>query len=143
MGKGREEEKMQLFVRNLVGKTTVYNLSDETSVFDLKRDIEAREGVPAAFQRLVGCGKELVLGRVSESVQDESTLNLCLALEGGVIEPTLQALARKYNCDKKVCRKCYARLPPRASNCRKRKCGHCNQLFQHCYRLYKLGILVY
>ena len=25
-------------------------------------------------------------------------------------------------------RKCYARLPPRATNCRKRKCGHTNQL---------------
>jgi ribosomal protein L40E len=27
-----------------------------------------------------------------------------------------------------ICRKCYARLPPRATNCRKRKCGHSNQL---------------
>ncbi|KAI8328329.1 ribosomal L40e family-domain-containing protein [Chlamydoabsidia padenii] len=27
-----------------------------------------------------------------------------------------------------ICRKCYARLPPRATNCRKRKCGHTNQL---------------
>ena len=27
-----------------------------------------------------------------------------------------------------VCRKCYARLPPRAKNCRKKKCGHTNQL---------------
>ena len=24
--------------------------------------------------------------------------------------------------------RCYARLPPRAKNCRKKKCGHTNQL---------------
>ena len=37
-------------------------------------------------------------------------------------------LARKYNCDKMVCRKCYARLHAKATNCRKKKCGHTNQL---------------
>ncbi|TKY74043.1 Ubiquitin-60S ribosomal protein L40-2 [Spatholobus suberectus] len=35
---------------------------------------------------------------------------------------------RKYNQDKTICRKCYARLHPRAVNCRKKKCGHSNQL---------------
>ena len=44
------------------------------------------------------------------------------------IEPSLLVLARKYNCDKKICRKCYARLHPRATNCRKKKCGRTNQL---------------
>ena len=58
----------------------------------------------------------------------ESTLHLVLRLRGGVIEPTLVALAKKYNQDKKVCRICYARLPPRATNCRKKICGHSNQL---------------
>ncbi|KAJ6756076.1 UBIQUITIN-60S RIBOSOMAL PROTEIN L40 [Salix purpurea] len=37
------------------------------------------------------------------------------------------ALARKYNQEKMICRKCYARLHPRAVNCRKKKCGHSNQ----------------
>ncbi|KAK3314796.1 ribosomal L40e family-domain-containing protein [Apodospora peruviana] len=45
-----------------------------------------------------------------------------------MIEPSLKALASRFNCDKQICRKCYARLPPRATNCRKRKCGHTNQL---------------
>lgn len=31
-----------------------------------------------------------------------------------MIDPTLSALAKKVNCEKKICRKCYARLPPRA-----------------------------
>ncbi len=58
----------------------------------------------------------------------ESTLHLVLRLRGGTIEPTLAVLARKYNCDKLVCRKCYARLPLRAKNCRKKKCGRSNKL---------------
>jgi ribosomal protein L40E len=45
-----------------------------------------------------------------------------------MMEPSLQALAKKYNCDKQVCRQCYARLPPRAANCRKKQCGHSSNL---------------
>ena len=44
------------------------------------------------------------------------------------MDPTIAAIAKKVNCDKKICRKCYATLPLKASNCRKRKCGHTNQL---------------
>ena len=45
------------------------------------------------------------------------------SLRGGIIEPALRQLASTYNCEKMICRKCYARLPPRATNCRKRSCG--------------------
>jgi ribosomal protein L40E len=54
--------------------------------------------------------------------------HLVHSLRGGIIEPSLKVLASKYNCDKQICRKCYARLPPRATNCRKRGCGHSSQL---------------
>ena len=52
-----------------------------------------------------------------------------LRLRGGgmgaiKIEPSLAALARKYKTEKMICRKCYAKLPMKATNCRKRKCGH-------------------
>jgi large subunit ribosomal protein L40e len=53
---------------------------------------------------------------------------LVLRLRGGVIEPSLLVLARSYNADKKVCRVCYARLNIRATNCRKKKCGHSSKL---------------
>ena len=36
----------------------------------------------------------------------------------------LKELAQKYRVNKMICRKCYARLPENAKNCRKRKCGH-------------------
>lgn len=41
----------------------------------------------------------------------ESTLHLVLRLRGGIIEPSLKALASKFNCDKMICRKCYVRTP--------------------------------
>ena len=45
-----------------------------------------------------------------------------------VYDPSLEVLAKKYNCDKMICRKCYARLHPRANQCRKKKCGHSNNI---------------
>ncbi len=44
------------------------------------------------------------------------------------IEATLAALARTYKTEKMICRRCYATLPPKAKNCRKRKCGHNSDL---------------
>ena len=38
------------------------------------------------------------------NIQKESTLHLVLRLRGGIIEPSLIALAKKYNCDKNICR---------------------------------------
>ena len=36
-----------------------------------------------------------------------------------MIDPTLKILAQQKLCEKMVCRKCYARLNIRATNCRK------------------------
>ena len=52
-----------------------------------------------------------------------------MGLMGGAgpsdIPDHLRELAQKYRTNKMICRKCYARLPMGAHNCRKRKCGHC------------------
>ena len=50
--------------------------------------------------------------RLTRVVQQESTLHLVLRLRGGIIEPSLKALASKFNCDKMICRKCYVRPSP-------------------------------
>ena len=41
-----------------------------------------------------------------------------------MIEPSLKSLAEKYNCNKLICRNCYARLNNKSKNCR--KCGSRN-----------------
>ena len=48
-------------------------------------------------------------GAADTAVGQESTLHLVLRLRGGLIEPSLKALASKYNADKMICRKCYVR----------------------------------
>lgn len=46
----------------------------------------------------------------------------------GMIEPSLLNLAKHYKLGKKICRKCYATNSRKSKNCRKKKCGHTNNL---------------
>lgn len=124
------EDGIQVFVKTLTGKTITLEISPSETIEDVKLRIQDREGVSADQQRLIFAEKQLQSNQlVSEyGIKKDSTLHLVLNLCGGVIEPSLRILAMKYNCDKMICRKCYARLHQKATNCRKRKCGHSNNL---------------
>ena len=117
---------MLVFVRLPDGKHVQIELERENSISDLKSKIFQVEGIPADVQRLVTATQEL---ESLECLEDGSYVDLEFGLLGGIgpsdIPDHLKELAAKYRVYKMICRKCYARLPPQAHNCRKRKCGHC------------------
>uniref|UniRef100_A0ACD5TA41 Uncharacterized protein n=1 Tax=Avena sativa TaxID=4498 RepID=A0ACD5TA41_AVESA len=142
---------MQIFVKTITGETLTLEVESSDTVGSVRAQIQDKGGIIATpdvdddrhqLPSLVFAGKQLE-AEDGETLADygvckESTLHLALGLRGGgydgrghhpcTIDRNLRDLALSYNMNKMVCRKCYARLPLRSTNCRKKKCGHSNDL---------------
>lgn len=78
-------DPIQIFVKNLMGKSIAIMVRPDDTVESLRAKIEEREDIPPREQRLLYQGKQLEDGRkLSDyNIQKESNLHLVLRLRGG------------------------------------------------------------
>ena len=76
----------QIFVMTLTGKRLPLDVTSSSTVEDVKRLIQCREGIPTGQQRLLFAGSQLEDGRTLRDykIKPNSTVSLVLRLRGGM-----------------------------------------------------------
>lgn len=77
---------MHITVKTLTGKELSFDFDPKITVAEIKENIEEKEGIPPAQQRIIFSGKQMTDTKNIEdhSVKENDTLHLILALRGGI-----------------------------------------------------------
>ena len=83
-------EGMQIFLKNLCGKTLTLKCNSSETILELKEQIEEHEDIPPSDQRLIYGGRQLENERslADYNIEKERMIHLCLSLRGGMYSET-------------------------------------------------------
>jgi len=84
-------ESNYVFVKTLTGRTIMIEAKNTTSIYDVRKSIDDKEGIPPNRQRLIYAGRGLVRYDyllLDYGIRKESTLHMVLILRGGMHHPS-------------------------------------------------------
>lgn len=84
-GSGPEPNQFQLFVKSIDGKTRTLNVNTGTTIGEIKQQMQQKEGIGAAEQRLIFGGKNLEDNKTlaDYNLMKDSTLHMVIRVQGG------------------------------------------------------------